>query len=583
MSDADFDFSFKNLFSPLTNAKAITWIIIIGLVVYANMLFNGFVWDDRTFILMNPDVTHLDIFYLFGPNTFNNISAGQYRPLIAVYFTILHTIFDNSTFFYHIFQLTINITNTILLFYILKKFFNINIAFLVVLVFLFHPIQVESVSYIASSDNPIFTFFGLSALLLNSIDNPTWKKTLLVFCLLLCSLLSKETGLLFVILTVVYRYLFLKTNKTAYLCYGILTIIIYLFFRFAVADVYFSIVKLAPIARLSLADRFFTMPAVIFYYLKTFFSPINLVIIQYWTVTSADFSHFYLPLMLDLFSFLLIVFTGRYVWERGRKTFKQFMFFCLWLFLGLGMYSQIYPLDMTVADRWFYFPIIGLLGIFACVFQEFQVVLAKHKTVVLTCAILLLCVFAIRTIVRNNNWQNAITLYTHDSSIIDNFELENSLGGELNVVGDYEQALPHFQKSVEMFPHETNLFNLGLVYDEKGDVKDAEKYYADAYYIPSYGIATYPHKRLEAIYIEYATILLQHNPSKALTVVNDGLIDYPNDTSEWYIKVECEYKLGNHADAVTAAAKIVQLLPNNGTAINLYNRLINNQAISITN
>ena len=46
MSENEQDFSLKKLFSPLTTLKAIHLIIIIGLVVFCNGLFDNFVADD---------------------------------------------------------------------------------------------------------------------------------------------------------------------------------------------------------------------------------------------------------------------------------------------------------------------------------------------------------------------------------------------------------------------------------------------------------------------------------------------------------------------------------------------------------
>jgi len=58
----DVDFSFKNYFIPFTNFKAINWIIDIGLIVYINGLFNGFVIDDSLQIVNNPSIYPSKIF-----------------------------------------------------------------------------------------------------------------------------------------------------------------------------------------------------------------------------------------------------------------------------------------------------------------------------------------------------------------------------------------------------------------------------------------------------------------------------------------------------------------------------------------
>ena len=72
------DFSFYDLFTPLTNKKVITFIILIGFAVYFNALFGQFVWDDLNYIINNADITDINLFHLFSKNIYN--SGGQYRP-----------------------------------------------------------------------------------------------------------------------------------------------------------------------------------------------------------------------------------------------------------------------------------------------------------------------------------------------------------------------------------------------------------------------------------------------------------------------------------------------------------------------
>src|SRR5258708_18251362 len=186
----DTDFSIKFFFVPLTTAKAITWIVIIGIIVYANMLFNGFVWDDKTFILTNSDIHSINISFLFGSNSFN--SLGQYRPVPAFYFATLYALFKDNPFFYHLLQLLVHIVNSILVFKLFNKFFNKELSLVSSIFFLIHPIQVESVSYIASSDNPLFFLCGISALLLSLKEQLDLKRYILIFALLLLSVLTKE-------------------------------------------------------------------------------------------------------------------------------------------------------------------------------------------------------------------------------------------------------------------------------------------------------------------------------------------------------------------------------------------------------
>ena len=56
-------------------------------------------------------------------------------------------------------------------------------------------------------------------------------------------------------------------------------------------------IDIIPIARLPLTVRIFTIPKIIFYYIKTFFFPKDLSINQLWTVTQITATDFFIPTM----------------------------------------------------------------------------------------------------------------------------------------------------------------------------------------------------------------------------------------------------------------------------------------------
>ena len=336
------NFDFKSLFVPLTTKKAIIFIIIVGLIVYANMLFNGFVWDDVGYIAINPEIHSFNIITLLGKNAFN--SPLYYRPLQPIYFAMLFSFIKDAPFFYHILQLIIHISNCILLFVLFKRFFKGGLSLFLTLIFLVHPIQVESISFISQSGNPLLFCFGLIALLLSLSNKVTFKKLIFIFCLLFLSLLTKEVGLLFVIIVVLYRILFKLEKRSMFIISGFAITVLYMVFRFETIGYHSTKMQLAPISQLPLIDRFINIPAIIFYYIKTFFYPSVLGIDQQWIIKNIDLWHFYIPLLIDVLFFIFLSLIGFYLFKINRKNLHLYVFFFIWFILGLALNIQIFPL-----------------------------------------------------------------------------------------------------------------------------------------------------------------------------------------------------------------------------------------------
>jgi hypothetical protein len=560
---------FEKILADLTIKQAIWIITIVGLVVYFNSLLNGFAWDDFPYILLNPVSRSFNLAVLIGNNAFN--SLGQYRPVAAIYFGLLYSLFKDSAFFYHFIELSIHIANALLLFTLFRRFFKNSVALFLTLIFLIHPIQVESVSFIASTLIPLFFLLGFAAFLIG-IKNKINRKILLITpTLLLLSILTKEEGFLFLIMILVYRYLIKKITIGPFFISGITIGLVYIAMRVGFGGALFEKSGIAPIAQLSLTGRLLNIPAIIFFYLKTFVFPAQLTISQYWVVKTIDLKNFYLPAFVDLSFFALIICGYIYLYKRNKKLFNIFFFFFIWFIGGLFFHLQIVPLDMTVADRWFYLPAVGLLGMIGVIFQS--VYLHRNaiiKTFVYVLAIIILIILSIRTMVRNTDWRDSLTLYLHDSKINDNFAIESNIGVEYSAKGQDDIALIHYQKSIQLFPYAVNLYNTGNYYGKRGDMDTAREYYYKAIDAPAFSEAARKDLSLGA-----AKLLISHDtPLQAKAFVNTLLLRYPKSAELWADFAICEYYLHNQDQALAAAYK-AKILLNNGATNYLYNLILN--------
>jgi hypothetical protein len=571
------EFSFKNYFIPLTSVKAITWIIIIGITVYGNSIFNGFVADDKIYIINYLPSHVISLAKAFGPSVYN--TTGQYRPLPALYFSVLYTLFGSNVFFYHFFQLSLHICCTILLFTLFRKFFSIGIAILSVFVFLIHPLQVESVAYISQTVNELYFLFGIIALLLSLNKRITGRILLMIGLFLFLSLLAKETGFLFFLLILTYSFFYNRKYILKFLFTGLIGFALYCFLRLSVGHVGLDTRQLSPLAMVSLQVRLLSMPAIIFYYIKSFFYPVSLSYDQQWIINSADFTHFYFPIIVDTLFFMIIGFAGFMIYKKQRKNIRLFLFFCVWFISGLAMIMQIYPLDATVADRWFYFPIAGLLGIIGLGLQTFPKWPLNMKKIGIVTGICILLLLSLRTMVRNTNYADSITLFSHDVKVSDNPNLDENLAYELLLANNYQEGLFYLQKSVDIAPNASSLYDLGSLYEQSYNYSKAMYYYSLSlkYVGKTYGEDVVKKNDYDGI----ARILTIHaKPEIAKDFLVIAVKNYPDDGSYWAYLAIVDYTVGNQDESLMAAEKAKVLLHNSSANL-LYFRISHKIPLSL--
>jgi len=190
-------------------------IFAVSFLVYLPSLDNSFIWDDQILIERSyKKFKNVNFERLFFPKERKTDKSSYYRPLIRSSLTADFQIWKKNSFGYHltnnlIFSLTA-VAFYFLALLIFRRFkkegnflFPVSAASLV---FIFHPMHVESVSWIVGRTDLICAFFLLMALIahIQSSRNLFYILAPLFFVL---SLMSKEVAVSFPFLAVFYDIL----------------------------------------------------------------------------------------------------------------------------------------------------------------------------------------------------------------------------------------------------------------------------------------------------------------------------------------------------------------------------------------
>lgn len=539
--------SFYNFFTPLTNKKIIIFLFIIGVVVFFNMLFNDFVWDDAGQIVTNNYVHSLaNIPLFFFGNIHTVYSIGKFfRPLMFTGFTLTYVLFGSTPFFFHIGQLILHCINAYLVYILFCRFLKKNIAFMLSIIFLVHPITVETVSNISHTQDVQFFFFGILALVsIVTYKSKKWLRSYVILSvLLLLSFLSKETGILFWISIILYASLFAKKQVKMIVGAGLVALCIYGGMRYISQAVFDN--QITPQILLII---FTSAPKIYYSYVMNFFYPSQLAIYQTWLVTSVQSPNFIYPLIFDSIFTAILSFSAFYLYKKKKELFKAYMFFFIWFIMGIVFHLQLWALEMTYSDRWFYFPMIGLLGMIGILISLIDIRKKNYKIFFISLYCLIVLCLSIRTIVRNADWQNNYTLFAHDAPISQNPLLYTVVLNIFLQNGDYTQAAYALSnlKKIDSNSLLSHLYEARIAVGT-GDYAKALALYT---YLSHTSDADISYEQITAIQLAH-----YHNYPEALKTVKEGLTLFPADPNLWRLLAITDESLGDKPGAAQAIQK----------------------------
>ncbi len=218
----------------------------------------------------------------------------------------------------------------------------------------------------------LFFFFGILGMYILLRFKST-RSLLLVAIGILFSLLAKETGLLFLLMALLYLYRWDRSRLLKFVSIMAVPLVLYLILRVHAIGL-FRHPTIAPIDNLSIIERVFTAPSIVLFFITKLIFPWKLASAYYWVYRSFSITHFLIPLLFDLAVAAVIVYVAILLKSRATKSqFYTYIFFAMWAALGLLTTIQVVALDMTASQTWFYFSMAGVLGMIGIVITVYPI------------------------------------------------------------------------------------------------------------------------------------------------------------------------------------------------------------------
>jgi len=459
-------------------------LVIATAAVYLRVNRYDFVnYDDTLYVTQNPHV-QAGLTWDTVRWSFTAYNVGTWHPLTWLSHALDCQLFDLDASGPHDVNLLLHLLNVVLLFWVLQRATGyLGRSFMVAALFALHPINVESVVWIAERKNSLsmlFFLLGLGAYRWYT-QKPKGGRYALVAGLFALGLMSKPQVITFPCVLLLWDYWPLRraTSREPSATSPWRALVAEKLPLFAMAGVSAAITMSAQRADgnkmwypLSLRLEY----AIVSYvqYIGKALWPARLSpfyphpdSIALWQVAGAAL----LLAAVTLFAIAL------------RRSRPYLLVGWLW-FLGtlvpmLGLEGVGYQGKQGIADRYAYLPFIGLFLMICwgvAEWAEQKHVPALALRVVGIAVLLALSVVTYRQI---GYWQDNVTLWTHAIEVTQgNFLAENNLGRVLIQQGNAHEGVAHFYKAAAMYPDDpVSNFNIGIYQQQQGEYAAAIERY----------------------------------------------------------------------------------------------------------
>lgn len=589
----------------------IALILSVGCVVYSGIVFAPFVYDDFEYILLNPAVENIDCItntsnlkrLLLKEDVYKNIVL---RPVAYLTFALNRHFDGYAVVGYHLFNIIIHLLNALLVYLITRLTLNFRVSssgsdagtslnitnlmpLFIALLFVSHPLQTQSVTYITQRFSSLVAFFFLLSLALYIASglSKTMLRRLLFYAaafLAACTAMkTKENAFTLPMILLLYECIFFNNNwklRIATLTPFLLTMLIIpatvmklntIFSPIAVVSVEKSM-DLVNYNGISRWDYLFSQFGVIASYIRLLLLPINQSLVYDVPVQTSFFTF---SVLMPFTLIIAILGSGIYLLHRSknaeepRRTLLCLTAFgVLWFFVTLSTESSIIPLDDFMVEQRVYLPSFGLIlaviSITAVMFEK------RHRAgfgMFVGLFSVLVILLSITAYTRNRLWMDPIALWTDSANKSPARPLAyQNLGAHFFGKRMFQESIAAFSTAQRLDPAKIEpTFNLATVYLALNRFDEAENEYLRAMKL---------HPNDQRISNSLARLyILQNKQSKALPLLQ-YLVKVNPYSPEVHIKLAELYEaLGQRDLAVEEYMSVYRLTPDDPAIVHRINQL----------
>jgi len=479
------------------NVQTIVPFFLVGASLYAyHNSFNGvFVLDDFPSIVNNPRIRRL-----WPP--WDLIVQAQVRPLWQLSLAANYAISKFNVWGYHAFNLAVHILAGLVLFGIVRRTLESEplrarygrpaywLATAVAVIWMVHPLQTGSVTYVCQRAESLMGLFLLLTLYcgIRGYESPhrqKWHVAAITASAL--GMATKEVMVVAPILVLLYDRVFLfKSFKEAVRQRRLLYV--GLAVTWAVLGVELARLSLGPsvenggdIERVTPWEYLRTQPGVIVHYLRLSLWPHPLVLDYQWPAARTTVS------VVPWAAVVLALLAGMVLAFRRRPWLS---FLGVWFFLILGPTSSILPIADLAFEHRMYLPLAAVVTLVVIAGYEVLGSLSSRLAapdsvrswlaggLVVTAVILLGFV----TVQRNDDYRSAFVIWNDTvAKRPNNPRAHNNLGNVLLSEGKLGDAIARYSEALRLSPgYPLAHYNVGNALVGQGKLEDAIAHYSEA-------------------------------------------------------------------------------------------------------
>jgi tetratricopeptide (TPR) repeat protein len=459
-----------------------SWIVvgisltIAAFLAYWPALTGQFVWDDDILLTGNALVKASDGLYRMWFTT----EAVDYWPMTGTTFWLEWRLWGANPFGYHVTNLLLQLGNAGLTWLVLRRL-SIPGAAIAACLFALHPVNVESVAWIAQRKNVLSLFFYLlSALCFLSHDDDSSGRIGRWYWLslgaFLLAMLSKGSVAVLPAVLLLFAWWRRGTVRVRDVVLALPFFVIAA--GFTVLNVWLQTRNVAEgIRDVALLERVLGAAAVVWFYFYKAVLPIGLVFVYpQWDVRASDV-RWWLPLVAALLT------TAGLIYYRDRPVVRGLLF--TWLYFAVALLPVMGLVDVyfmrysLVADHYQYVAITAVVALAGALVDRLRLPAAKSLA-----ATALIVVCGLLTWRESWTYRDIETLYRVTiARNPDAWLAHQNLGVELaKRPGHLEEAIESFKTVLRIYPGSFEAHrNLALAYwRTPGRTEDAIREYEEA-------------------------------------------------------------------------------------------------------